>query len=140
MAWPPSPNTYFAIESAAGLTLKWGTDGIYSAYVVVSCSPSDEIENLYVENGTGMKVVRIQLWQGRRINITVVDDTTISTPLPGSLIALVDPLAGSSYNFRLIDNSYNAARKEAGQRVMVCEYLTMIEGSGSVPPHYVSPT
>lgn len=133
MAWPPSPNTVFQLTGIT--TIKWGTDGIWSGYTVVSCTPNDEIETLYVENGTGLKSTRIILWQGRRMNITVVDDTTISPPAPGSLTALlIDPLSASALQFRIIENSYNAARKEPGQRVLVAEYLTNIEGGGTPPP------
>jgi len=130
--------------------VRWGTDGInpttgatatYDA-IVVSCTPADEIETLYVENGNGLKTVRIILWQGRRVNITIVDDSNVVPPTPGVQFTMFDPLSvsgvgpiNSPLTFRVLENSYNATRKEAGQRVITAEYLTMIEGSGTPPPN-----
>lgn len=141
MSWPPSSGSLgtglFITTGAA--TIRWGTDGINpfgnSVLFVVSCTPADEIETNYVENGAGLRSVRILLWQGRRVNITVVDDSTITPPTPGQLITYSDPLSGVTFTnqFRVIENSYNAARKEAGQRVLVAEFLTNIEGGGTPP-------
>lgn len=135
MAWPPATSTAFLLQGVT--TIKWGTDGIWTGYTVVSCTPNDEVETLYVENGTGLKSTRIILWQGRRMNITVVDDTTITPPTPGSTVTLANIISSTTgstnLTFRIVENSYNAARKEAGQRVLVAEYLTNIEGSGVVP-------
>lgn len=140
MAWPPSSGSYGTglYITANGPVIRWGTDGINpfanSALIVISCTPADEIETLYVENGTGLKAVRIILWQGRRVNFTVVDDSTITPPTPGQTITYSDPLSGATFaTFRVIENSYNAARKEPGQRVITTEFLTMVEGAGSTP-------
>lgn len=136
MAWPPTPNTSYVLTTTSGFTIRWGTDGILVGYIVVSCTPADEVEPNYVENGAGMKCVRILLWQGRRVNITVVDDALLTPPTPGTTLTLFDPLSnGVSSTYRVLDNSYNAARKEAGQRVIQAEFLTMIEGGGAVPSH-----
>ena len=141
MAWPPTPFSTAGSKAylSGSPTIRWGTDGInpqgLATAIVVSCSPSDEVETLYVENGTGLKVVRVMLWQGRKVNITIVDDSTITAPFPGASISLFDPMHGNNAAlvFTVLDNSYNAARKEPGQRVIVAEYLTMIEGGGTPP-------
>jgi hypothetical protein len=133
MSWPPSTNSYFKIQTG-GTQIRWGTDGLYGSYIVVSATPADEIETLYVENGTGLKAVRVMLFQGRRYNITVVDDHLISPPSFGTMITLLDPMnAGVGNSFIVIENSYNAARKEAGQRVILAEFVTLIEGGGTPP-------
>lgn len=141
MAWPPSSGAFgtgLYIQSNLQ-TIRWGTDGINpfgnAALIVISCTPSDEIEPIYVENGTGLRSVRIILWQGRRVNFTVVDDSTITPPTPGQTITYSDPLSGATFasKFVVIENSYNAARKEPGQRVIVAEFLTNVEGAGSPP-------
>ena len=41
-------------------------------------------------------------------------------------------MTANSYTATVIDNNYKAARKVEGQRVISCEYLTLIEG-GSGP-------
>jgi hypothetical protein len=134
MSWPPPTSGSFFIQGTL-TTIRWGTGGVHASYIVVSCTPAEEIETLYVENGTGIKVTRIILWQGRRVNITVVDDSTVTPPKTAQTITLFDPLGGGSgsLNFTVIENSYNAARKEAGQRVIVAEFLTGVEGAGSPP-------
>ena len=145
MAWPPA---YSAAFIADGVTsIKWGTDGIlansspngygggYAGYYTVeSCRPSDEIDTIYVEQGSGLKATRIELWQGRRITFTVLDDTGMTPPSPNSQITAVDPLSSSVLTFRVIDNGYSAAPKTPGRREITAEYLTLIEGGGTVPP------
>ena len=146
MAWPPS---YTAAFLATGVTtIRWGTDGMMANsgvngsgggyggyYTVESIRGNDEIENIYIEQGTGLKATRIQLWQGRRYVLTVVDDTGMTPPSPATYVALVDSVgAGASiYQFRVVDNGYNAARKVEGKREITAEYLTLIEGAGTPP-------
>jgi hypothetical protein len=146
MAWPPSYTNAFI--GTGYTTIRWGTDGVMSNgspngsgggfngfYIVESMRGQDEIENIYIEQGTGLKATRIQLWQGRNYTITVVDDTSMTPPSPGSLIALVDTVgAGASvYQFRVTSNGYNANRKVEGKREVTAEYLTLIEGGGNPP-------
>jgi hypothetical protein len=149
MAWPPTSGAYSGAFQATGYTtIRWGTDGVmnvvspngssggsYGFYIVESLRGNDEIENIYIEQGTGLKATRIQLWQGRRYVLTVVDDTGMTPPSPATYVALVDTVgAGASiYQFKVVDNGYNAARKVEGKREITAEYLTLIEGGG-VPP------
>lgn len=151
MAWPPAFTSAFI--GTGMTTIRWGTDGVmantgvngsgggvtaigYSGfYVVESIRGQDEIENIYIEQGTGLKATRIQLWQGRNYTLTYVDDTGATPPSPGSLLSLVDTVSGGSttYSFRVTANGYNAARKVEGKREVTCEYLTLIEGNGTPP-------
>ena len=146
MSWPPAYTASFIGSGAT--TIKWGTDGIinvgnigvgnsggvFGAYTVVSCRPSDEIDTQYIEQGSGLKATRIMLWQGRRITFTVVDDTGFTPPSPNSQIQALDPLSGSLLTFRVVDNGSTASRKTEAQREITAEYLTMIEGANTVPP------
>jgi len=146
MAWPPSYSTAFI--GSGYTTIRWGTDGVMANsspngtgggsggfYIVESMRPADEIENIYIEQGTGLKATRIQLWQGRKVTFTVVDDTSMTPPSPNSKVALVDLVgAGASiYQFSVTENGYNAARKVEGKREITAEYLTLIEGAGTPP-------
>ena len=146
MAWPPAYSTAFIGSGVT--TIRWGTDGVMANggsngsgggylgyYTVESMRGTDEIENIYIEQGTVLKVTRIQLWQGRNYTITVVDDTGMTPPSPGSSINLVDQVGGgaSIYTFKVTSNGYNAARKVEGKREITAEYLTCIEGGGTPP-------
>jgi len=146
MAWPPA---YSAAFIGTGYTsIRWGTDGVMAnsgvngsgdgsggSYIVESIRGQDEIENIYIEQGTGLKATRIQLWQGRNYTLTVVDDTNMTPPSPGSSISLVDTVGAgaSTYVFKVTSNGYNANRKVEGKREITCEYLTLIEGAGTPP-------
>ena len=106
-------------------------------YIVESIRGNDEIENIYIEQGTGLKATRIQLVQGRKYVMTVVDDTNILPPFANSKVYIVDPLgSGGTIHFlqcSVVENSENLARKVEGKREITVEYLTCIEGAGTVP-------
>lgn len=153
MAWPIAYTSAFI---GTGYTsIRWGSDGIMANttpngsgggvlpgngtyggfYIVESIRGQDEIENIYIEQGTGLKATAIQIWQGRNYTLTVVDDTNMTPPSPASLIRLVDTVSGGAqtYSFRVTANGYNAARKVEGKREITAEYLTLIEGNGTPP-------
>jgi hypothetical protein len=146
MSWPPSFS--LAFKGAGSTTIKWGTDGImpnsspngngsggvFGSYTVESIRPNDEIENIYIENGTGIKSTRIQLWQGRVVTFTVVDDLNMIHPAMGTQVYIIDPMSGDFLLFTVTNNGTNNARKVEGKRDITAEYLTNIEGGGSVPP------
>ncbi len=146
MAWPPA---YSAAFIGTGVTtIKWGTDGILSNgspngdgaggfggyFIVISARPNDKIDTMYIEQGSGLEATRIQLLQGRRLTLTVVDDINMTPPSASSQITAVDPLSGSLLTFVTIDNGSSANRKQENQREVTIEYLTCIEGGGTVPP------
>lgn len=136
MAWPPVPSTSFLTTST---TVQWGTDGIWvnpsgGYYIVKSIRSMDTQEVIYIENGTGLRAIRIQLWQGREVEITVVATSDFVHPSPESAVQVVDPLSGEVLTFRSTANAYNASRKQEGERVISAVYDTLIEGAGSPPP------
>lgn len=130
-AWPPviTAGTYIASNAS---TLVWGTDGFWGSYIVKSIRSTDVVENIYIENGTGIRAKRIQLWQGREVDITVVDDTAMTIPKPGTSVSFKDPISKETFAFKVINNDYNAARKQEGERVLRCECMWAIDNSGNV--------
>ena len=140
MAWPPSYNASF--QGRGVTSVKWGTDGILTgnpnsidgSYWVKSLRSMDVFETIYIENGTGLRATRINLIQGRELELTVVDDTSFSPPTVNTQVTLIDPLSSTSMIFSVIDNSYNTARKQEGERVMRVVFDTLIEGAGTIPP------
>jgi hypothetical protein len=107
------------------------TDGMY---IVKSLRSMDVYETIYIENGTGLRATRIGLVQGREMELTVVDDTSLLPPTYNTQIHLTDPSSNTLMIFSVIDNSYNTARKQEGERVMRVVFDTLIEGAGTIPP------
>lgn len=139
MAWP----TVSAGYSASGVTtIRWGTDGMLNSpkpasgyYVVTKFSEKQQVENIKLPNGTGITTTRILLTDGIDWNITVRDDSTMTPPTVGSTIQIVDagymapsPNAGAALWATVIDNNYEAAPKQAGERTITVERLRLIEG------------
>ena len=134
MAWPPTLNsTAYLLAAGFGNYVLWGTDGL-SSYIVESCRPTDEIENIPIQNGSGMTVGVVTLWDGRQIAFTLIDDYRLTPPTPGSLWQIQDPTSGSLLYFRVTGFGYSVAPKTPGRREITAEYKTMIEGNGTVPP------
>src|SRR5579872_4106256 len=117
MAWPAIVSTAYVTQQGSQSTyaLKWGTDALNpfgSNYIVVSCSPNDKTDVIYIENGIGLETIRVLLAQGRRVNITVIDDSAIVPPHPGTSVSMIDILGGStgsappSLTFTDVENSY----------------------------------
>ncbi len=155
MSWPPIPPT----ESGIGFldfgvtTIVWGTEGFsqagtsLSAYIVKTVRPSQRIEELRIENGSGFTDTEILLADGIDYEVTVVDDTKSTTTIPfaGEILTLVTPFLAPFFgqsapgsgqppaspplpfrHFLLVNNSYNAARKQEGERVLLCRSFFLI--------------
>ncbi len=129
--WPPTaPSTGFV---AAGVTtIVWGTDGFAQGallhYIVKSIRASQRTEEAKVENGTGLTSTEILLIDGYDYEFTVVDDSTVNPPVAGQIVSLVNPTVGNQTGttlFEVINNSYNAARKQEGERVMLARAFTL---------------
>lgn len=131
MAWPPAVSTSFLSTST---TVQWGTDGILTGFIVKSIRSTDTQEVIYIENGTGLRAIRIQLWQGREVEITVVADDNFTHPSPETSLTVIDPLSGTSMTFKTTANAFNATRKQEGERIISAVFDTLIEGGGSPPP------
>lgn len=131
MSWPPSVSTSFLSTST---TVQWGTDGILTGFIVKSIRSTDTQEVIYIENGTGLRAIRIQLWQGREVEITVVADDNFTHPSPETSLTVIDPLSGTSMTFKTTANAFNATRKQEGERIISAVFDTLIEGGGSPPP------
>jgi len=131
----------------AGITtLLWGTDGLLNApapsgsfagtgyYIVESVDESTKAEQVYIENGTGVEVGRINITHGHRWNITVQDDTGItgSALEVGATVTVVDGagLLGArtaTYTAVVLSVSERFARKAAATRTIEVEKLTLVD-------------
>src|SRR6266705_6284554 len=127
MPWPPSnPSTGY--QMAGVTTVQWGTDALFNSWIVESLTSTDVIETIYIEQGTGLRAVRIQLFQGREIDLTIVADSRFVHPTAGTTVTVVDPLSGVTLSGKVVANSFNAARKVEGKRVIRIVIDTLIEG------------
>lgn len=128
MPWPPTPSTGFLDYGVT--TIRWGTDGTLFAgatsYIVKSIRCSERIQEIPIENGTGITAVEILLRDGYDYEITVVDDSNITPPEVGDVMALDNPVTGSQADFLVCNNNYNAARKQEGERVILARSFTLI--------------
>lgn len=136
MAWPP--NTGFTQRGSTPATVSWGTEGVYSGVIVKSVRAHQMIEEIKIENGTGLTAMQILLNDGVQIDITVIDDRSLTIPAAAATLTLISPLdnspgAGAQNTattlLQVVDNDYNAATKQPGERVLVCKKYTLITPS-----------
>lgn len=141
MPWP-APGSGFQVNvGQLPTTIAWGTDGMLPGVIVKSMRSSRMIEEIKIENGTGITSTQILLHDGDQVEITVVDDRAILTwPDAGTVITLINPInigvsLGGTENFVVVNNDYNAARKQEGERVFLCKaYKLGIPVGGAVLP------
>lgn len=129
-------------------TLFWGTDGLLKSpspggtfagtgyYIVESVDPSTEAEQVYVENGTGIKSARITLTQGAKATIVVQDDTNMTTPPQvNSTVVIVDAgclIPGNNnrsnaYSMTVLQAGERYVRKGVAVRNLEVENLTLVD-------------
>ena len=131
--WPPvTGDTGFTVDTASldprPTTLAWGTDFLYQngqAVIVKSMRSSRMIEEIRIENGTGLTATDVILNDGDQVEITVIDDRAVPFPDSGDTVTLFNPITESGSPdtelFLVINNDYNAARKVEGERVLLCK-------------------
>jgi hypothetical protein len=124
----PTPSTGYLAQGVT--TIKWGTDGMTGFTTVIDFNEERDVEKMYVENGTGVPTTRILLDKGARWNITIVDDTRLTPPIIGAQLVMTDVLStGVIYTFQgvVVENNYQAARKQEGHRIIQVESLTLVD-------------
>jgi hypothetical protein len=132
MAWPPASNiaTGLGYKGALPVTLAWGTDGLYTGVIVTSMRPAQMIEEIKVENGTGLTATQVLLNDGTQIEISCIDDRSVTWPSSGATLTLLSPLptggTATSITLQVVDNSYQGTRKAPGERTLLCKKYTLI--------------
>ena len=144
-SWPPAPAADSGFEvNVANLdqrptTIAWGTDNLYAGVIVKSMRSSQMIEEIRIENGTGLTANQVLLDDGDQVEITVIDDRNITNfPDSGDTVTLINPIVpggtlSSTELFIVINNDYNAARKVEGERVLLCKAYILGIPSGPIP-------
>ncbi len=135
MAWPPTPSSGYSERAASGYattSLVWGTDGLYGntvakTAIVKSVRASQMIEEIKIENGTGLTAIQILLNDGQDLEFTVVDDALNVWPTSGSIVTFYTGLTGNTATtFQVINSNCNNSRKQEGERVISAKRYTLI--------------
>lgn len=146
MAWPPTPNSTTGFEADGVTTIRWGTEGLLQGslppisatgyYVVLRFNQKELSENIKLPQGSGLTSTRVRIRDGVQWAITVRDDTQMTAPICGDLLTIVDGSGmlgdvGLTYSARVVENDYETAVKQAGERVLMLENLVLIESQSS---------
>lgn len=141
--WPPVSGTDTGYKAEGVTTVRWGTDNVLQSpkpsggfYVVLRAPQKALVENIKLPNGVGITVTRIQLIDGVQFTLTVRDDTRMTPPQVGDSLSIVDMagMIGSSgqvITATVVENDYEAALKQAGERVLLLENLILVESQST---------
>ena len=120
-AWSPN------FEAYGNTYIVWGTEGIFSSYIVVSANESQRIEEINIEQGAGFEAIVILLNKGLDVEIEVIDDTSVNPPtIQNNPFALVTPYG--TVNMLMVGNKASQARKREGMRVFTFKSFSAIAG------------
>ena len=118
-----SPN----FEAYGNTYIVWGTEGIFSSYIVVSANESQRIEEINIEQGAGFEAIVILLNKGLDVEIEVIDDTSVNPPtIASNPFSLVTPYG--TVNMLLVGNKASQARKREGMRTYTFKSFNAIAG------------
>jgi len=131
----PTVSSGYAAQGVT--TIVWGTDGLWSTYIVSRATEKDIVENVKLTNGTGITITRVQLKDGRQWDLTVRDDTAMTPPTTGSTLTVVDAgglISSSKLNYtgRVVESSWDTSSKQAAERSVTVESLILIESQTAV--------
>lgn len=142
-AWPPTPGSTTGYDADGVTTIRWGTEGLLQSplpsvgyYTVTRFDERQLVDNIKLPNGNGPTATRVLITDGQQWNVTVRDDTTMTPPRVGATVAVVDGggfkgNVGLVYTAVVVESNYETAVKQAGERVMVLESLTLVDDSAS---------
>ena len=107
-------------------TIVWGTDLIYAGYIVTSASQETRVSEIDIEQGTGFTAIVILLNDGLDVDITVIDDTSVTPPGIGAIVTLSSPFG--SIPMLLVKDKTDQARKREGMRTLNFKSFNAITG------------
>ena len=152
MAWPTTgAGTLGSGYLATGVTtLRWGSKALVTKIagsavtagvaVVTRFNQRNLVDNIKLPNGDGLSATRVQIIDGVQWEVTIRDDTSWSAlPAIGSAVVIVDAagmiypagtgpgVPGNLYLATILDNGYDTAPKQPGERTLTLENLVLIE-------------
>ena len=133
MAWPIASNitsNFVGYKGPIPSALAWGTDGIYTSVIVKNITSTPMIEEIKIEQGSGLTSTQVLINDGDEVNFTVEDDRNVTWPLAGQTVTLINPQpngsAGTSELFQVIHNNYSVARKQNGERTINAKKYSLV--------------
>lgn len=138
-AWPPISGVTTGYEVDGVTTIRWGTEGLLQSpkpasgyYTVLRFDQKELVDVSKHQQGSGLTATRVRIKDGNTWSITVRDDTQMTAPIIGTNILIVDAAGmkgtiGLRYTAKVIDNDYNTAAKQPGERVLVAENLLLVD-------------
>ena len=145
MAWPTTGAGSLASGYLAQgvTTIRWGTKELVTSIagtanngttigVVTRFNQRTLVDNNKLPNGDGLTSTRVQIVDGQTWDVTIRDDTALGIPRIGAAVIVVDAAGhignvGLKYSATVIDDGYDAAPKQPGERNFSVESLILIE-------------
>lgn len=118
--WTPN----FVVEGIT--TIVWGTEGIYTGYIVTTANSSSRIEEIDIEQGAGFEAIVILLNKGIDVELEVIDDTTVTPPNITTIVTLVNPFG--TIPMLMVSSKASQARKREGMRTFTFKSFNAITG------------
>lgn len=145
MSWPTTgAGSLSSGYLAQGVTsIRWGTkemlqttNGVSATFLVVTRFNQRRLADpIKVPNGDGLTSTRLIVVDGVQWDLTVRDDSSMldaNLPNIGQKVTLVDGAGhlgtvGLVYRATVVENGYDAAPKQPGERTVTVERLRLIE-------------
>jgi len=108
-------------------TIVWGTENIYSGYIVISAREEARVEEIDLMQGAGFTAIVVLLYDGNNVEITVIDDTAVNPPAISQIVTLLSPY-GNQINMLCVNNNADQERKREGHRTLSFKSYTAIAG------------
>lgn len=143
--WPAVSGRDPGLTIKGVTTIMWGTPGILVSpkpasgyYAVLRVNQRPILDRSKLPTGAGQTSTDVILQDGVTMEMTVRDDSQMTPPVINTACTVVDisgliglsgstPLAGVTYSARVVDNNYETAVKQAGERVLVLDNLVLID-------------
>lgn len=145
MSWPTTGAGSLATGYLASgvTTLRWGTDelvqtmngqtAVQAFLIVTRFAERNIIDNIKLPNGDGLTSSRVMIVDGVQWDVTVRDSTALTgLPKLGTSVTIVDAAGlidavGEVYTATVVESTYEASPKQAGERQLTLENLVLIE-------------
>ena len=129
MAVPQTFSIASFVGANGGIPISWGTLGVFNTAIVVDVSYEMKTNNVEIQNGSGLTVQQVLIYDADEVMMTVVDDRSVSWPTIGGIITMYNPIPNgstwTSQTYQVLSSDYKAERSKDGHRVLKCKRYNM---------------